>query len=1016
MVHFFPPNRPPAVRRTSGKSLSFAALSFLFILSALLGAHSARAQDRPAIKWMHGGHLLLIHSVLSPDGTILVTEGLDQTVKIRRTSDGVLLRTIADNTFLSHLNALAMSPDGTKIVLGSMASFGDNKLSVRIYRISDGMLLRSWTVSDQVNALAWSPDGTKIAVTTFGVNDIELRSAQDGSLLRTLVGHTSTPAALAFSPDNARLVSGGDTVRLWNTADGSLLRSFPATAGTINSVAFSSDNHTVASIDTQGVLRLQDADTGQLLQSITNVNTSNNNDDLAFSPDGATIASGSNASQVRTWDVATGALLHTATLGPVNTSIGSVLYTANGSQLLAVGFESEFTIYNSADLSVVRSLPKEYTAAPGGVGITPDGAHVVSAGGSSFLGGEPFLQVWNAATGALEQSIANVGRHAYSALAVSPDSTAFATIDQANSAEVDLRVWRISDGTVLLNTDIGVQTSALAWSKDGSRLFHGDRSGTVTIRSAADGSKVGTLPGTSGTVTTLTISPDGNLLAAAYSNNIIGIWRLSDSTLIATLTGHSDTINSLAFTPDSARLLSGSLDTTAILWNLADGSIVRTFSAGLPIPAVAVAPDGQSIAVSAVSTEVLSHLLFWRLSDGSLIGDFTEEAQRVSQLMYSPDNTAIVYARADATVAVAANPALNPFQASLKLAPATLGSGGSTTATLTLAQAAPAGGVTFTLSSSAAFATPSTTSLVVPAGATSATFTVSTTSMLVGGSAILTAASSGYSTSATLNVLAHLASDFNNDGLPDLIFQNQTTNQIALWFTSGLNILGGSVLSSVPQADWKVVGVGDFNRDTNSDLVFQNQTTGQIVIWYMLGTTYLGGEALSFQPASGYKVVGVGDFNGDGKPDILFQQEGTGQLAIWYLQGANVVGGVSIPRIPPASYKVVGVGDLNHDGKQDIVFQDQTNNQVVAWFMNGPQFGSVAPIFPDLPPAPWKVRAVLDLNADGRADLVFQNQTTNQLDAWYMKETGAAIKPLDIIGGGFFSLVPLMDYKLVGPR
>ena len=81
---------------------------------------------------------------------------------------------------------------------------------------------------------------------------------------------------------------------------------------------------------------------------------------------------------------------------------------------------------------------------------------------------------------------------------------------------------------------------------------------------------------------------------------------------------------------------------------------------------------------------------------------------------------------------------------------------------------------------------------------------------------------------------------------------------------------------------------------------------------------------------------------------------------------------------------------------------------VVVWYMNRTVYVSNATLA-TVPDPGWKVVAMADFNNDGRADLVFQNTTTNQIALWYLKDFA-------FIGGAILLPIPDADYKIVGPR
>ena len=154
--------------------------------------------------------------------------------------------------------------------------------------------------------------------------------------------------------------------------------------------------------------------------------------------------------------------------------------------------------------------------------------------------------------------------------------------------------------------------------------------------------------------------------------------------------------------------------------------------------------------------------------------------------------------------------------------------------------------------------------------------------------------------------------DFNGDGKPDLLWQNTATGELTVWYMGGAqgnNFLGFNVLAaSVP--GWSVVAVADFNGDGHPDLVWQNNSTGEVTVWYMggaQGNSFLGYNILS-AGEPGWSVVGAADFNGDGNPDLIWQNTTTGEATVWYMGGlqGNVFLGFNLLSSPVPGWSIVG--------------------------------------------------------------------------------------------------------------
>ena len=97
-------------------------------------------------------------------------------------------------------------------------------------------------------------------------------------------------------------------------------------------------------------------------------------------------------------------------------------------------------------------------------------------------------------------------------------------------------------------------------------------------------------------------------------------------------------------------------------------------------------------------------------------------------------------------------------------------------------------------------------------------------------------------------------------------------------------------LSAGNMSGWTVAGTADFNGDGQPDLMWQNDSTHQIAVWYMggaQGNIYQSWAWLSAGNMTGWTVVGAVDLNADGRPDLIWQNNSTQQVAVWYMGGSQ---------------------------------------------------------------------------------------------------------------------------------
>jgi serralysin len=228
--------------------------------------------------------------------------------------------------------------------------------------------------------------------------------------------------------------------------------------------------------------------------------------------------------------------------------------------------------------------------------------------------------------------------------------------------------------------------------------------------------------------------------------------------------------------------------------------------------------------------------------------------------------------------------------------------------------------------------------------------------------------------------------DFNNAGPPfsDILWQNDN-GAVALWQMAGTAILSQQNLPN-PGSGWHAKFADDFNNpvSTSADILFQHDL-GFLAIWTFDGgagpPTITGQFNVTQNPGPTWHAVATGDTVGPGLFDragIVFQND-NGLIAIWttpaFLNNGTVefLHQANLQNVGP-TWHVKGMGDFDGDGLADIVFQND-NGLLAIWQMgglNGTQILSQFNIAQN-PGASWHVVGVRDMNSDGRADIVFQN-------------------------------------------
>jgi WD40 repeat protein len=635
-------------------------------------------------------------------------------------------------------------------------------------------------------------------------------------------------------------------------------------------------------------------------------------------------------------DLSIGPVIYTNT---VSGAIGGTYDIAGrpGFPQYAVATTNRFSIYQTQTPTTAGNPTELFTtfdpAAPGfwnpGFVINPrmvawsPNGNLVATGPST----SDFVRIFNAATGALIHNVTLTLGDAVSSLAFNPDSTELA-VGCFRSTPSAIRRINTATGTVVGSISIAGDTTPVSvqYTNDGLRI--------MACNGTADGRRIriynldGTvwaqspqLTSTSASFTSAVLSPDGTRIAATTQGTgerKLRLYNIAPPNINPDQETSDQNSDPLWCSWDPNNLVAVGFAYLAAN----GGSRVAVYGANnlsaAPIE-LGVVPNTTSLTSvtysdgNVVATGLGIH--FFNIDKQQRVAEFQGTEGIVNHVAFSPSGDRFAFVTENGRLAVAQSPATDNRQTLFFLEPATRLivawrlTGGNVVVLPTVTidyhdvdwEPRAFGADALGANSNIYFQNTSSG----PQARRLAYWTLANSGVPTGTGALLL--------TVEPNWVLRTAGDVNQDGVADLIWQNTSTNAVAVWFRGGNGAIVGTNLIGIGAAGWDVVGVGLWFPG-NPRLVWYNPSSGQIVTWTLSPAGAPSNpQTIGYAvPASEWRLRGLGNLgNLVPFPILFFENVTTGALWAWAISDSTVIGSARINGTLPAGWRLIGVGQLN---------------------------------------------------------------------------------------------------------
>jgi WD40 repeat protein len=613
--------------QTASEQLKDGNLSYAraIILEVLARAKSSQTTNNAAISVFQdvrasdsqlavlSGHTAGVRqATFSPDGTHVVTGGLDGTARIWDARTGIQIAVLRGHKAAPFA---AYSPDGLRIVTASDL--------VRIWDAGTGTLIASFGDADYYESAYYSPDGGTILASS---GDLTTWDSRTYAKINSIGIKSIQLVSATYSPDGRRIVAAAsdNSARVFDARTGVQQAVASGHTGRIMSVRFSPDGSRILTASVDSTARISDSRSGALVLVLPSLGQMWS---AAYSPDGSSIITTSTDTTARIWDASTGTLMRR--LSGHFDILSTASYSPDGSRIVTAAYDQTARIWD-ARISPVGIVLKGHVGRLSTIAYSPDGSRVVTASEDKTA------RIWDATRGS---QVAVLGGHkgAVSSASYSPDGKRVVT-----AASDGVRIWdslTLAPLTLLPNSVEGF--SDASFSSDGQRIVTSEVDFSVRVWDAPTFAKPLMLKGHSSWIDSVKFSPDGARVLSGSVDNTARIWDSRTGRQLAILP-HPEHVNAVAYAPDGTRIATACSDKLVRIWDGVTGALIMVLTGHRAfVYDVAFSQDGKLIVTAGRDGTVR---IWDAVTGGELAAVLGRETHASSSVSFSPDGSHIASA------------------------------------------------------------------------------------------------------------------------------------------------------------------------------------------------------------------------------------------------------------------------------------------------------------------------------------------------------------------------------------